>query len=462
MNNKPTVQEVLQRFKSPIIARTIFTSTVPVFALLAAMPVAAQTDVSSSAAAAAALALSGKVAFNSGDTAWMLVCTVLVLLMTIPGIILFYSGMMRQKNALSVVAHVFAASAVVTLVWAAIGYTLAFTTGNEWIGGMDRLWSAGLSGPRVGAHPLAPTIPESAFFLFQLAFAIITFAIVIGATVERTRLSATIFFAAFWTFLVYAPIAHWVWQPNGWLSAMGHMDFAGGTVVHITAGASGLVAAWVIGPRRGFGTEPMVPHNLMLTVLGAGLLWAGWFGFNGGSAFESGSRAVGALLATQIAACAGAFVWGLSEFVHRGKFSVLGMATGAIAGLVAITPASGYVGELGGAGIGSISGIVCFIVVTRFKSMTGIDDSLDVFALHGVGGLIGTILTPVFALKEIAPITATILTNLTGGLAVAAYAAVMTWLILQLVKPLAGLRVSADDERVGLDISQHGEMLSNK
>jgi Amt family ammonium transporter len=400
------------------------------------------------------------VSFSSGDTAWMLVCTVLVLLMTVPGIMLFYSGMMRAKNALSIVAHVFAATTVVTLVWVAIGYSLAFTSGTPWLGDMSRLFSQGLIGAKIGAHPSAPTVPESAFFLFQLAFAVITFALIIGATVERMRLSATIFFAGFWTLLVYAPVAHWIWQPTGWLAAMGHMDYAGGTVVHIAAGASGLVAAKFVGPRRGFGKEPMVPHNLMVTIIGAGLLWAGWFGFNAGSAFEASSRAVGALLATQVAASVGAFAWGLAEFVKRGKFSVLGMATGAIAGLVAVTPASGFVGPQGAAVIGAVSGVLCFIAVTQFKRVTGIDDSLDVFALHGVGGFIGTVLTPVFALKEIAPVTATILTNLTGAVAVTLYAGAMTFIILLVVKPLAGLRVTAEEEALGLDLAQHGEMIS--
>lgn len=405
------------------------------------------------AAPAAAPAVSG------ADTAWLLVCTVLVLLMTVPGIILFYSGMLRSKNALSIVAHTFAATGVVTLAWVALGYSLAFTDGTPWLGGMSRAYADGLVGAKVGVHPSAPTVPESAFFLFQMAFAIITFALIIGATVERMRLSATIFFAGFWTLLVYAPVAHWIWHPTGWLAAMGHMDFAGGTVVHIAAGASGLVAAAVIGPRKGFGREPMVPHNLLVTVIGAGLLWAGWFGFNAGSAFEAGTRAVGALLVTQVGACVGAFVWGICEFIRRGQMSVLGMATGAIAGLVAVTPASGFVGVIGACAIGAASGIGCFFAVTSFKSVTHIDDTLDVFALHGVGGLIGTILTPVFALKEIAPVTATVWTNLLGAAAVMAYAGAATWIILLVVKPLAGLRVDEAAEKVGLDVSQHGEML---
>jgi ammonium transporter, Amt family len=391
----------------------------------------------------------GKVEFNGGNTAWLLISTVLVLLMTVPGLMLFYSGMLRTKNALSIVAHIFAATAVVTLVWAMIGYSLAFTPGNGWIGGLDRMFADKLIGAKVGAHPSAPTVPESAFFLFQMAFAIIAFALITGATVERMRLSGTVLFAGLWTIAVYAPVAHWIWQPTGWLAAMGHMDFAGGTVVHIAAGVSGLVAALVIGP-----------HNLLITVLGAGLLWAGWFGFNAGSAFEASSRAVGALLATQVAACVGAFMWGICEYVKRGQMSVLGMATGAIAGLIAITPASGYVGVLGATIIGGVSGVLCFFAVTLFKAKTGIDDTLDVFALHGVGGLIGTVLTPMFALSEIAPVTASVMTNLIGALAVMAYAAVATWIVLMIVKVVAGLRVDEESELIGLDVSQHGEMLS--
>ena len=398
--------------------------------------------------------------FNGADTAWMLICTVLVMLMTIPGIILFYSGMLRSKNALSIVAHTVAGAAVVTLMWAVVAYSVAFSSGNGYFGDLARVFAHGLIGPKVSAHAIAPTVPESVFFLFQLSFAVITFALILGATAERMRLSVTILFAAFWVVLVYAPVAHWVWQPSGWLAKLGHMDFAGGTVVHIVSGASGVVAAWVLGPRQGFGKEPMVPHNLLITVLGAGLLWAGWFGFNAGSAFEASSRAAGALLATQVAACAGAMAWGLCEYIKRGQWSVLGMMTGAIAGLIGVTPASGFVGVDGAMAIGAIAGVVCCIAVVTFKSRTGIDDSLDVFALHGVGGLVGTVLTPVFATATIAPVTATVLTNLTGGLAVMAYAGGMTWLILKAISVVVPLRVGQTEEKVGLDISQHGEMLS--
>lgn len=425
-----------------------------VMGLLATAAMSAGSSAWAQAAAAA------PPAFNGADTAWMLISTVLVMLMTMPGIMLFYGGMLRSKNALSIVAHTVAGASVITVLWAMFGYSIAFSAGGPWFGDLSRMFAEGLIGAKVGAHVSAPTLPEPVFFLFQLSFAIITFALVLGATAERMRLGVTIAFAAFWSLLVYAPIAHWIWHPNGWLAKMGHMDFAGGTVVHIASGVTGLVAAVVLGPRRGFGKEPMVPHNLMLTVLGAGLLWAGWFGFNAGSAFEAGPRAAGALLATQVAACAGAMLWGFCEYIRRGQWSVLGMMTGAIAGLIAVTPASGYVGINGALCIGSVAGVVCFFAVVYFKSLTGIDDSLDVFALHGVGGLIGTLLTPVFALQSVAPVTATVWTNAVGALAVMAYAGVATWVILKGLSLFMKLRVGAAQENVGLDISEHGEMLA--
>jgi Amt family ammonium transporter len=411
-------------------------------------------------AAGPAAAAPAAAAFNGADTAWMLISTVLVMLMTMPGIILFYSGMLRTKNALSIVAHTIIGAAVVTLTWAVVGYSIAFTPGNAWFGDLSRLFSAGLIGTGAGAHPVAATVPEAVFFMFQLSFALITFALILGATAERMRMGVMTVFAMLWTLLVYAPVAHWVWHPNGWLAAMGHMDFAGGTVVHIASGASGLAAAMVLGRRRGFGQEPMVPHNLLITVVGAGLLWAGWFGFNAGSAFEASARAAGALLTTQVAACAGAVLWGLCDYMKRGQWSVLGMMTGAIAGLVAVTPASGFVGISGALAMGALAGVACFFAVVHFKARTGIDDTLDVFALHGVGGLLGTALTPVFASNAIAPVTSTALINTLGGLAVMAYAGGMTWGILKLISLFAPPRVSAAEEKVGLDIAQHGEMLT--
>jgi ammonium transporter, Amt family len=436
------------------VSRWMVIDTVIAGAALLAPPAFAQ------AAAPAAAAATAASPFNGADTAWMLISTVLVMLMTMPGIMLFYGGMLRSKNALSIVAHTVAAASVITVLWAMFGYSIAFTSGTPWFGDTSRFFAAGLIGSNVGAHPAAPTLPEPVFFLFQLSFAIITFALVLGATAERMRLGVTIVFSGLWTLLVYAPVAHWIWHPEGWLAKMGHMDFAGGTVVHIASGVTGLVAAVVLGPRRGFGKEPMVPHNLMLTVLGAGLLWAGWFGFNAGSAFEAGPRAAGALLATQVAACAGAMLWGFCEYIRRGQWSVLGMMSGAIAGLIAVTPASGFVGINGALSIGALAGVVCFFAVVYFKSVTGIDDSLDVFALHGVGGLIGTLLTPVFALTAIAPVTATFLTNATGAIAVMAYAGAMTWVILKMLSLVMKLRVGSAQENVGLDISEHGEMLA--
>jgi Amt family ammonium transporter len=441
---------------APAAATT--TSALP--APAAAPIVVAQSSAAPAMAAPAAAPAAAKPAINGADTAWMLISTVLVLLMTIPGIILFYGGMLRTKNALSIVAHTLAATAVITVLWAMCGYSVAFTAGNGYFGDLSRLFANGLIGKNVGVHAAAPTIPESVFFLFQLSFAIITFALILGATAERMRLGVTVAFAALWSVVVYAPVAHWIWHPTGWLAKMGHMDFAGGTVVHIASGASALVAAWVLGPRRGFGKEPMVPYNLMITVLGAGLLWAGWFGFNAGSAFEASTRAAGALLATQVAACSGAMFWGLCEYMRRGQWSVLGSFTGAIAGLIGVTPASGFVGIDGALIIGAVTGAVCFFSVVYFKARTGIDDSLDVFALHGVGGVVGTLMTPLMATAAVAPITATVWTNALGALAVMAYAGAATWIILALIGVVMNLRVDAESEKVGLDVAQHGEMLA--
>jgi ammonium transporter, Amt family len=420
----------------------------------------AQEAAKAVAGAASAAAATPGVAISGADTAWMLICTVLVLLMTMPGLMLFYGGMMRTKNSLSIVAHTVAAAAVVTLTWSAIGYSLAFTAGNGLLGDLSRAFGTGMLGKGALPNPDAPNIPEAAFFMFHLSFAIVTFALILGATAERMRLGVTVLFAALWSVVVYAPVAHWIWHPTGWLNQMGHMDFAGGTVVHIASGVSALVAAWVLGPRKGFGKEPMVPHNLMLTVLGAGLLWAGWFGFNAGSTLEASGRAAGAVLTTQVGACAGAMAWGLCEYVRRGQWSVLGTVTGAIAGLIGITPASGFVDIYGALAIGAITGAMCFISVVTFKARTGIDDTLDVFALHGVGGVVGTVLTPLFASAAIAPVNGTVWTNLLGAFSVAAYAGVATWIIMRGIGLAMALRVKVEHEEVGLDIAEHGEMLS--
>lgn len=397
---------------------------------------------------------------SGADTAWMLTATVLVLLMTLPGILLFYSGLMRAKNALSIVAQTLMATALITLLWSVIGYSLAFNSGGPWLGGLGRVLAQGVSGGQTHSHAMAKTIPESVFFMFQLAFAVVTFALVLGATVERMRIGVSLVFGALWLLLIYAPVAHWVWHPEGWLAQQGQMDFAGGTVVHVLAGSSALVAAIMVGPRKGFGTEAMMPHNLVTTALGACLLWVGWFGFNAGSALEAGARAGSAMVATHFSASAGCFIWGLCELVQRKNISVLGLSSGAIAGLVAVTPAAGYVDVWGAIAMGLCAGVACYLTATQFKALTGIDDSLDVFALHGVGGLLGSALTPLLASAAIAPITATVWSNTTGAIAVMAYAGVMTWAILRIIRIFVILRVTPAQELEGLDLAQHGEQLS--
>jgi len=399
-------------------------------------------------------------AFSGADTAWMMMATVLVLLMTLPGVLLFYSGLMRSKNALSIFAQALMATALITLLWAVLGYSLAFTSGSPWLGGLSRVFAQGLSGVQAQGHAMAKTIPETVFFMFQLAFALVTFALVLGAVVERMRMGVILVFSALWLLLIYVPVAHWVWHPQGWLAQQGHMDFAGGTVVHVLAGGSALVAAVMVGPRKGFGSEAMVPHNLITTALGACLLWVGWFGFNAGSALEAGARAGSAMVATHFAASAGCFAWGLCELVFRQKISVLGLCSGAIAGLVAVTPAAGYVDVWGAALMGLSAGAVCYLSATQLKALTGIDDSLDVFALHGVGGFLGSVLTPLLASAAIAPVTATVWSNTAGAIAVMAYSGLMTWAILQAIRIFTVLRVNPAQELEGLDLAQHGEHLS--
>src|SRR5215216_4886649 len=349
-------------------------------------------------AATPALAQTAASKIDAGDTAWMIAATGLVLMMTTPGLALFYAGMVRKKNVLATMAQSVAAVCVVSILWAVLGYTLAFSGDAPALGNLDRVFLRGIGMDTVS--PFAKTIPESLFMIYQMTFAIITVALVAGAVADRMRFSAFVLFSILWLFVVYVPLAHWVWG-GGFLQTMGVLDFAGGTVVHINAGVAGLVAALVLGKRRGYGTENLAPYDLSMAVIGTGLLWVGWFGFNGGSAFGSGSRASMAIVATHLAACTGALMWMTMEWQTRGKPSVLGMISGAIAGLGTITPASGYVLPWHAVVIGALAGLVCFWACTSLKQRLRYDDSLDVFGVHGVGGLTGTMLAGVFATTAI-------------------------------------------------------------
>lgn len=398
-----------------------------------------------------------KVKLDTGDTAWILVSTALVLLMTIPGLALFYGGMVRKKNVLGTMAHSFVAAAVVSITWVVIGYTLAFGEGNAFIGGLDKIMLSGIT-----TQALTGTIPEILFVIFQMTFAIITVAIITGSIAERMKFSAFVAFITIWSVVVYAPITHWVWG-GGWLGKDGALDFAGGTVVHINSGVAGLVAAYMLGKRMGLGRESMAPHNLTLTVIGASLVWVGWFGFNGGSALGANGSAGYAIVVTQVAAAAAAIAWLITEKVVRGKASVLGGASGAVAGLVVITPAAGFVTVGGAIAMGLIGGVVCFWGITALKRALKADDSLDAFGLHGVGGIVGAILTAVFASEFImgdkvpTDMMHQLWVQIEGVLATIAYSGVLTFIILKLIDLVIGIRVEADDERMGLDLSQHGE-----
>jgi len=408
--------------------------------------------------------LADAASISAGDTAWLLTSTALVLLMTIPGLALFYAGMVRKKNVLCTMAHSFAACCVATVLWVVIGYSLAFTPGSQFIGGLDRFMLEGLTylkeAGKLSVHPLAPTVPESVFLMFQMTFAIITPALITGAFAERMKFSALLLFIALWSVLVYAPVAHWVWEPGGWMAARGVLDFAGGTVVHINAGISGLVAAVALGQRQGFGKEPMPPHNLAFTVIGASLLWVGWFGFNAGSAGAADGRAGMAMLVTQLATALAALAWMLAEWITRGKPSVLGLVSGAVSGLVAITPASGFVDVKGALAIGAVAGLACFWGATTLKSILRYDDSLDVFGVHAIGGIVGALLTGIFAVKSIGGVEGYLETQLVGVFVTVLYSGVVTALILWVIKMAVGLRVSPEAEREGLDISQHGEQIA--
>lgn len=407
---------------------------------------------------------------DAADTAWMLGATGLVLMMTIPGLALFYAGMVRKKNVLATMAQCMAATFLVSILWAAIGYSLAFTGDGAYIGGLERIFLNGVTLEAIS--PLAKTIPESLFMIYQMTFAIITVALVAGSVADRMRFSAFLLFCVFWLLLVYVPIAHWVWG-GGFLGTSGVIDFAGGLVVHVNAGVAGLVAATVVGKRRGYGSENLSPHDLTLAVIGTGLLWVGWFGFNGGSALGANSRAAMAIVSTHLAASAGAFTWMALEWWIRGKPSVLGMISGAVAGLGTITPASGFVMPMQGVMIGIAAGGICFWACTWLKTKLGYDDSLDVFGVHGIGGLTGTFLAGVLAVGalSVSPETPAgisgllegnpglVLTQLYGIAVVLLWSGVATYVILKLIGIMVPLRVRHEDEIMGLDVSQHGEAL---
>ena len=400
---------------------------------------------------------------NAANTSWILTSTALVLFMTIPGLSLFYAGLVRSKNVLSVLMQCFAITCVASIVWLLVGYSLAFSDGgslNKFVGGTSQFFLAGIM-----EDTLSGDIPESVFAMFQMTFAIITPALIVGAFAERMKFSAMLIFSVVWLVVVYAPICHWVWG-GGWLYDMGLLDFAGGTVVHITAGVGALVAALVIGNRNGFPSQPMAPHNLPMCVTGAGMLWVGWFGFNAGSALAANGDAGMAMLVTHISAAAGSLAWMTMEWVRHGKPSVLGIVTGMVAGLGTITPASGYVGPGGALVIGISAGVICYLATQAIKQKFKIDDSLDVFPVHGVGGILGTFMAGIFASSQLGlfsgqgldvSIGDQLVVQVTGIVATFAYTAVVTFIILKVVNAITGLRVDADTETQGLDINLHNE-----
>ena len=421
---------------------------------------------------------------DTGDTAWMLTSTALVLMMTIPGLALFYAGMVRKKNLLATLMQSFTICCIATLVWVVAGYSIAFTNGGAYMGDFSRLLLNGIaSGIVKGAEtkafvldpkikdvaPLVTTIPETVYMMYQMTFAIITPALIAGAFADRMKFSAMCLFMALWSLIVYAPVAHWVWAPSGWAYQAGILDFAGGTVVHINAGVAGLVCALVLGKRLDYGKSNMAPYNLAYAVIGASLLWVGWFGFNAGSAVGANGRAGMAMAVTQIATATAALGWMFAEWISKGKPSVLGAVSGAVAGLVAITPASGFVLPGASIVIGLVAGVVCFWAATSLKHMLGYDDSLDAFGVHGIGGIVGALLTGIFSF---APLSATdaspdgspggmaqFILQCQGVGATIVYSGVMTFVLLMVVKLVLGLRVNEEEEREGLDIVLHGEQV---
>ncbi|MGE4648882.1 MAG: ammonium transporter [Arenicellales bacterium] len=406
-------------------------------------------------------AFAGEAELSAGDTAWMLTATALVLFMTIPGLSLFYAGMVRAKNVLSVLMQCFTITALMTILWALYGYSIAFGGEGAYWGGIDKLFLRGVT-----VDSLSGSIPETVFMTFQMTFAIITPALIVGAFAERMKFSAMLWFMGLWLTLVYAPITHWVWGDGGWLGDLGILDFAGGTVVHINAGIAGLVAALVLGKRKGYPTSPMPPHNLGYTMIGAAMLWVGWFGFNAGSELAADGTAGMAMAVTQIATAAAALGWMFCEWLSHGKPSALGIASGAVGGLVAITPASGYVGPMGALAIGIAAGVGCFLAATNLKRKIGYDDSLDVFGVHAVGGIIGALLTGVFAAETlggvgfgsgISSIGEQIQTQALGIIATIIYTGVVSFILLKVIDGVMGLRVNEEQEAEGLDVALHDE-----
>jgi len=405
-------------------------------------------------------------AINGADTAWIMISTALVLFMTLPGLALFYGGLVRTKNVLSILMQCFAITSIMSILWLVAGYSLAFSDGgsmNAFIGGFDKVLFAG-----VMEETVSGTIPEALFALFQMTFAIITPALIVGAFAERARFSAMMLFSAIWLFLVYIPVTHWVWAEGGWLFEMGLLDFAGGTVVHITAGVAAMVAAVVIGRRRDFGVHMLPPHNLTMTVIGAGMLWVGWFGFNGGSALAADGNAAMAMLVTHVSAASGAAMWAAIEWLRHGKPSVLGIVTGMVAGLGTITPASGFVGPAGALIIGLSAGVVCYTATQFIKVKLKLDDSLDVFPVHGVGGILGTFMAGIFASSALGVFSgqgyaegmnmaSQVWVQLIGIGATILYTAVMTYIILKVVNVFVSLRVDREQETEGLDLVSHDE-----
>jgi Amt family ammonium transporter len=420
------------------------------------------------AAASPAFAQGSKI--DGADTAWMIGATGLVLMMTIPGLALFYAGMVRKKNVLATMAQSLAATFLISILWAVLGYSLAFTGEGAFIGTLDRVFLNGVTLDAIS--PLAKTIPESLFMIYQMTFAIITVALVSGSVADRLRFSAFLLFCVLWLLLVYVPIAHWVWG-GGFLGTYGLIDFAGGTVVHLNAGVAGLVAAYVLGKRRGYGTDNLAPYDLTLAVIGTGLLWVGWFGFNGGSALGANSRAAMAIVSTHLAASAGAFTWMALEWWTRGKPSVLGMISGAVAGLGTITPASGFVLPMQAVLIGLIAGAICFWACTWLKLKIGYDDSLDVFGVHGIGGFTGTLLAGVFAVGALSATPEApggtpgllegnpqqVVAQLYGIVVTLLWSGIVTFIILKVIDAVVPLRVKLEDEVMGLDVSLHGEAI---